>query len=307
MELRVLRYFDAVARLGSATAAAEELHVAQPAISRQIHALEREVGVKLFETRRSGSTLTPAGRRFHTLAAQLLQQARHAQDFATMDAAEPANLRLVCIPATMDHLVVRMIAAGEITTPHIATADRHELLEHLASDAADLALLIRRPPEPFASEPIRWLHVTVQVPPEHDPWEPGAPVWIEDLAELPFVALTQDAISRQRLDEAAARDGVPLRPVAETEHASVAQAIAHQRGIGCVVTEEESFRHLNAHPLHSRSIGCLGLYLYAAWDPSHYLAPAIEALLERFATTSVDAPMRRPDCVPERVSRRPAR
>src|SRR6266536_1032386 len=61
MELRQLVYFEAVARLGGFSRAAEQLHIAQPAISAQIRRLERELGAALFErtTRRVG--LTHAG------------------------------------------------------------------------------------------------------------------------------------------------------------------------------------------------------------------------------------------------------
>ena len=49
MELRHLRYFIAVAELRSVRAASEQLHVTQPAISRQIHDLEEAIGAALFE------------------------------------------------------------------------------------------------------------------------------------------------------------------------------------------------------------------------------------------------------------------
>ena len=49
MELRQLRYFLAVSRLGSVTRAAEQCHIAQPAISVAIRNLEEELGVQLFE------------------------------------------------------------------------------------------------------------------------------------------------------------------------------------------------------------------------------------------------------------------
>src|SRR5512138_2880866 len=61
MELRHLRYFVAVAEEGGFVRAARRLHVAQPALSRQIRDLEREVGVELVERDPRSSRLTPGG------------------------------------------------------------------------------------------------------------------------------------------------------------------------------------------------------------------------------------------------------
>lgn len=60
MELRHLRYFAAVAELANVTQAARRLHVAQPALSRQIQDLEEELGVKLLERSTRGIKLTEA-------------------------------------------------------------------------------------------------------------------------------------------------------------------------------------------------------------------------------------------------------
>ena len=49
VELRVLRYFLAVVRMQSISAAAEELHITQPTLSRQLMELEEELGAKLFD------------------------------------------------------------------------------------------------------------------------------------------------------------------------------------------------------------------------------------------------------------------
>ena len=65
MELRHLRYFIAVAEAGSLTlAAAKRLNTAQPSLSRQIRALEEEVGAQLIARSVHGVELTPAGRAF---------------------------------------------------------------------------------------------------------------------------------------------------------------------------------------------------------------------------------------------------
>lgn len=73
MELRHLRYFRAVAELLNFSRAAETLRVAQPALSRQIRALEDELGVRLFDRDR-GVQMTDAGRIFFRQTVKILAQ-----------------------------------------------------------------------------------------------------------------------------------------------------------------------------------------------------------------------------------------
>ncbi|WP_374981138.1 LysR family transcriptional regulator [Pseudomonas solani] len=73
MELRHLRYFQALAETLNFTRAAERLHIAQPPLSRQIQQLEEELGVTLLERGRP-LRLTEAGRFFHEHSSALLEQ-----------------------------------------------------------------------------------------------------------------------------------------------------------------------------------------------------------------------------------------
>ena len=77
MELRVLRYFLAVAEEGNITWAAQLLRISQPTLSRQLKQLEEELGVTLFERGSHTITLTEEGR-------LLRERARH-------DIAVPAH------------------------------------------------------------------------------------------------------------------------------------------------------------------------------------------------------------------------
>jgi LysR family hca operon transcriptional activator len=87
VELRHLRYFVAVAEEGSFLGAASRLRVAQPALSKQIHDLEREVGVKLFERRPRGTRVTPAGEEFLREARYALESAARAVAMARKTAS----------------------------------------------------------------------------------------------------------------------------------------------------------------------------------------------------------------------------
>jgi DNA-binding transcriptional LysR family regulator len=78
MELRHLRYFAAVAGELNFTRAAQKLHVAQPALSRQIRQLEDELGVRLLDRTRRGVQLTKAGAAFLAEAQALLRQSEEA-------------------------------------------------------------------------------------------------------------------------------------------------------------------------------------------------------------------------------------
>lgn len=86
MELRHLRYFKAVAELLNFSRAAERLRVAQPALSRQIRALEEELGTTLFDRERM-VRLTDAGRVFYTHTCKILAQV----DIAAASAREAAG------------------------------------------------------------------------------------------------------------------------------------------------------------------------------------------------------------------------
>lgn len=91
MELRHILYFATVAEQQFFTQAAKKLHVAQPAISQQIKALEEELGVKLlFRTKRSVK-LTAAGRAFLRKAKEILNRVERSRFEARRAAQEESG------------------------------------------------------------------------------------------------------------------------------------------------------------------------------------------------------------------------
>jgi DNA-binding transcriptional LysR family regulator len=82
VSLDQLRYFVAVADTGTTRAAAARLHVSQPPLSRQIRALEVELGVDLFERTPRGMALRPEGHALLRRARRILSEVRDAVDEA---------------------------------------------------------------------------------------------------------------------------------------------------------------------------------------------------------------------------------
>lgn len=92
--LTALRCLDASARLGSFTRAAQEVHLTQGAVSHQILKLEEDLGVPLFERKRSGLVLTPCGRAYWNDVLLALQQLERATQSIRMQGEQGGMLNL---------------------------------------------------------------------------------------------------------------------------------------------------------------------------------------------------------------------
>jgi DNA-binding transcriptional LysR family regulator len=117
VRLRQLEYLIAICEAGSFSAAANELLVAQPSLSQQIRALEKELGAELLERGRSGVALTAAGRVF-------LPQARGA--LAAVEAGRKAVADLVGgLVGELHVLTVRSVASGVLPEGVVRWYDQH--------------------------------------------------------------------------------------------------------------------------------------------------------------------------------------
>jgi DNA-binding transcriptional LysR family regulator len=143
VELRHLRYFVAVAEEGSFLRAARRLRVAQPALSKQIRDLEREVGVKLFERLPRGARMTRAGEQFLGNARHALESAARAVATARQtDSAtglQFAHSELYVYTPALLKLLAAFRAASPQTPVRIVRVDdvdQHAALREQRIDAA---------------------------------------------------------------------------------------------------------------------------------------------------------------------------
>ncbi|NUW30857.1 LysR family transcriptional regulator [Nonomuraea sp. SMC257] len=119
MELRLLRAFIETARLGAFGRAAQELCVTQPALTKQIQALEAEIGGLLFDRGRHGAALTPLGQMFLPDAQDLVRRADILTRRARQTALGERGLLSVGFGMSTIDLAPRAVAAFRRRYPHV--------------------------------------------------------------------------------------------------------------------------------------------------------------------------------------------
>ena len=121
MELRHLRYFVCVAEALSFTRAAEKLHTAQPSLTRQIKALEDELGVRLLNRTKQKVTLTDEGRSFLADAKRLLALAAETvESVRRLHTGETRTLNVGYVSNLFSDLLPRTLASFHQAFPTIA-------------------------------------------------------------------------------------------------------------------------------------------------------------------------------------------
>ncbi|MFF8594312.1 LysR family transcriptional regulator [Streptomyces sp. NPDC015220] len=182
MQFQQLQYFVAVAETRHFTRAADLVHVAQPSLSQQIKALERELGADLFQRARGNITLTDAGEALLPLARRILADA----DTARHEVQELAQLRrgrvrLGATPSLCTGLLPDVLRAFHDRYPGIRLlveeGGSHDLVRELARGALDLALVVLPLPTPSPAlttvELLREDLVVVSSPEAPAPGGPG--------------------------------------------------------------------------------------------------------------------------------------
>lgn len=109
ISLRQLHYLVTVAEAGSFSAAAEQTHVAQPALSRQIALLETHVGLRLLTRSRKGVTLTESGARLYKLARSMLERLGGVQSELRSSGKRPGGGVTVALPAGVASMLVPQV------------------------------------------------------------------------------------------------------------------------------------------------------------------------------------------------------
>ena len=143
-----LRVIDAVARLGSVTAAARELHYSQPSVTHHLSRLEAETGAQLLQRVGRGIRLTPAGQLLAARAAEIIGRIDAADaELSAHVGLTAGRVRLAGFSSAVGSLVPRAVAGLADRHPglEISLTDTHppEALELLRTGRVEVAIIFR--------------------------------------------------------------------------------------------------------------------------------------------------------------------
>ncbi|MCI9587891.1 MAG: LysR family transcriptional regulator [Oscillospiraceae bacterium] len=293
MELRVLRYFLAVAREGSVTRAAQRLHVSQPTLSKQIKDLEGELGKKLFVRSSFSVCLTEEGLLLRRRAEEILSMVdKTEEEFKALGEISGGDIHIGAAESDSIKHLARRIKAVQTRYPrirvHVYSGDRSDLAQRLEQGLLDFAVLVE------SGDLSRYNYLPL---PDGDTWgvilrrdHPLAEregITPEDLLEVPLICPRQ-GLQKELSDWFQERvDGLTI--VATCNLAYNGGVLARE-GLGCLLSFDRlvdtgpdsplCFRPLTP-PLRSR--------LFLVWKKYAVFSPAAAVLLEELKSRMGEA------------------
>lgn len=262
MDIKELRNFMQVARAGSVSRAAQELRLAQPALSRQIRKLEHELGVPLFARHGRGVRLSAAGSLLLERA-EAITRLVHETGEEIRDRRTPPSARLTLgVPPAAGRLLIppfaeRFQKTWPQTTLHMREGVSSSLQEWLLEKRIDIAIL-HNPPhlETLDITPLLTERMLAIGPPERRSRRTARPrsFRLHELAELPLILPNIAHSNRRLVEQAALEHGVRLRIKIEADSVAFAKAMV-EKGLGftiltyAAVQDELARGRLTAYPI----------------------------------------------------------
>ncbi|MCI0546745.1 MAG: LysR family transcriptional regulator [Candidatus Rokubacteria bacterium] len=288
MNLRHLRTFVAVADAGGFARASAKLHLSQPAASRQIHALEADLRVMLFDR---------IGRRVHLTSEgeDLLRHSRHllaeadslAERARALEKGEKGILRVGATPQVIENTLASFLGAYRRRHPGIEV--------HLVEDGGnrlptrlrhgDIQLVLTVAVDDFPQQPLFPVYAVAVTSKSHRLGHRRA-IDIGELAEEPLFLMDRTFASRGWWDAACNVAHIRPRVLLESRapHTIIALA-AEGHGIA-VVPSTVAIRdgRVRGAPLTQRG-SAIGRWLTVGWDPQRFRARYAEQFIEELVVS----------------------
>jgi len=290
MEIRVLRYFLAIAREGSITNAANFLHVTQPTLSRQIHDLEKELGQKLFTRGSHSMTLTAEGMILRKRAEEIVSMVDKTEaEFNYMENAIGGDIYIGGGETDAIKLIAEIAKNLRENYPgiryHLYSGNSEDVTERLDKGLLDFGILI----QPANITKYDYINIPAKdtwgvVMRKDSPLAKKEAISKEDLLDVPLICSRQ-AISQERsrneFTDWFGEDFEKL-DIVTTFNLVYNAAIMVEAGIGYAVTIDKiantsESSNLCFRPLEPR----LDSGLNIVWKKYQVFSSAAEVFLER--------------------------
>jgi DNA-binding transcriptional LysR family regulator len=239
MDVKQLKALVTVIETGSVTRAAELLHVVQPAVTRQIRALEHELGVPLFERTRHGMRPTTAGTSLAERARRALTELDRARaELAPTSGTITGLVNVGLLESTADLLAQPLVTAVLRHHPgielRVMTAYSGYLQQWLDDGDLDLSLVYNLTSTPSVSVRTLVTEKLWVVAPADAGLSPMMPVPLAAAAEHPLVMPAPGHALRVLIDRAAVQTGVVIDIAVQTNSMSLQKQLV-QGGHGWTI------------------------------------------------------------------------
>jgi DNA-binding transcriptional LysR family regulator len=233
MEFTSLRYFFETAKTGSIRQAAEHIHVAPSAVSRQIAKLEHELGAELFERRSSGVKLTPAGELLaHQLQSTVRDLMRVRGQIDELQGLRRGEITIYCIEGLIESFLPRVMVQFNHRYPEIgfsiviASTDR--IVDALVCDDADIGIALNAPPRAELTICGGWEEpLKVFVAPDH-PLSSHSEITLKELSDYPAALPDRSFGVRRLMDRIWHSAGIEPKVLVTTNSILTTTCIARQ-------------------------------------------------------------------------------
>jgi DNA-binding transcriptional LysR family regulator len=289
--------FLEVARLNSVSRAAETLYVTQPTLTARLHALERELGERLFVRARHGMRLTDAGRAFMPYAERAVRALREGRRaIEELETGHAGQLQLAAAPAVSTYILPAVlenfVAAHPRVEVAVKTGHSEDVLRMVLSDQAQVGLgrALRHPDvvlQPFYEE-----ELVLVVAPDH-PFGRQGKATMAELGSEQLIMFDRTSSYYEITHAAFLAAGVSLRGMMELDNIEAAKKMV-ERALGVALLPRTAVsRELAAGALARvelsdgapirRSI--VAMRRRDAGEPSG----VVEAFLESLSSTRIEA------------------
>jgi LysR family cyn operon transcriptional activator len=280
MNLRQLRAFATIADVGGFARAATRLHLSQPALSRQIHALEADLGVPLFDRVGRGVQLTSEGEDLLRRSRRLLAEAESLTERAReLKSGETGILRVAGTPQVIENLMAPFLVNYRRRHPgvevHLVEDGGARLLGRLERGEVHLSVLPAGPTR-FEDRLLYPMHLIAALPPGHRLAREAA-LEINELEDEPLLVLQRGFGSREWFDVACEIAHIRPRVLLESAAPHTLVALAATGYAIAILPSNVNVLQKSTRPIplvYRRA--SIGRWARIAWDPQRFLPPYAE-------------------------------